>query len=113
MQQQDVLNTNTQQETLPNATTALVLGILSLIFCFAYGVPGLILGIIGLVLANKDRALYNINPTAYSKNSYNNSNAGRVCSIIGICLSLVFILFVAAILIFGFALGGFENIIKH
>lgn len=36
---------------LPNSTLVLVLGILSLIFCWCYGFVGLILGIIAVVLS--------------------------------------------------------------
>jgi hypothetical protein len=98
--EQENLSTSQGQENLPNGTTTLVLGILSLVFCFIYGIPGLILGIIGLVLGNKDRALYNSNPSMYLRGSYNNSNAGRVCSIIGICLSVLYIIFFAIVIIF-------------
>jgi hypothetical protein len=59
--QQDYLTQNPLQvqPPLPNATAVLVLGILSIVVCF-------ITGIIALVLANKDMALYNANPGAYS-----------------------------------------------
>ena len=35
-----------QMPPVPNATTILVLGILSIVFCWTYGVVGLILGIL-------------------------------------------------------------------
>ena len=85
---------------LPNATASLVLGILSIVFCVTYGTIGIILGIIGLVLANKDRKLYQANPEAYSIDSYKNSNAGRTCAIIGLILSAIFFLFAIAIFVF-------------
>lgn len=77
---------------LPNATTVLVLGILSIVTCFCYGVIGLTLGIIAIVLSSNDLKLYKANPTFYAKNSYNNLNAGRICAIIGVCLSAVTVL---------------------
>jgi hypothetical protein len=96
MEQQDILSSSIQKPSnlpaLPHATASLVLGILSLIFCFIYGLPGLILGVIGLVLANKDRSLYKLNPEMYSTTSYANSNAGRVCSLIGVILSALFLI---------------------
>ena len=55
---------------LPNATSTLVLGILSIVICF-------ICGIVALVLANKDIALYKNNPGLYSEASYNNVKAGN------------------------------------
>lgn len=90
MEQKDLLshfpNQNLQQN-LPNATTALVLGIISIIGSFCYGIVGLICGIIGLVLANKDKRLYQEAPDLYSQSSFGTSSAGRTCSIIGIVLS--------------------------
>lgn len=91
-------NSNQLLPALPNATTSLVLGILSLVGCFLYAVPGFILGIIGLVLANKDRKLYQLNPGMFSAASYSNSNAGRICSLIGVILSSICLLFVVIVI---------------
>lgn len=88
------------QQKLPNATAVLVLGIISIVSCCCYGVPGLITGIIALVLYNKDNALYQQNPTLYS--DYSNLNTGRILAIIGISLSVLYIL---AIVISGSILG--------
>lgn len=96
-----------QLPPLPNATASLVLGILSIVFCFTYGVIGVILGIIGLVLANKDRKLYLSNPGAYSADSYKNSNAGRTCSIIGLILSGLFFLFAIVVIVFAVSMSTF------
>lgn len=85
--QQDYLSQNPLQvqPPLPNATAVFVLGILSIVVCF-------ITGIIALVLANKDMALYNANPGAYSPSSLSNIKTGRICAIIGIALQLVVII---------------------
>jgi len=92
------------QIALPNSTPVLVLGILAILSCCCYGLPGLILGIIGLVLGNKDLALYKANPNAYTDSSYKNSKAGRVCSIIALILSALYVLLmIAFIIFFGFA----------
>ncbi|RZK77692.1 MAG: DUF4190 domain-containing protein [Pedobacter sp.] len=89
---------------LPNSTPVLILGILAILSCCCYGVPGLILGIIGLVLGNKDLALYRSNPNAYTESSYKNSKAGRICSIIALVLSALYVLLmIAFIIFFGFA----------
>lgn len=53
-------------QKLPNATAVLILGIASIITCCCYGVVSIILGIIGLVLANKDLKLYSQNPQEFS-----------------------------------------------
>lgn len=87
----DLLDSNQQPQALPNATTALVLGILSMVLCG----PGLILGIVGVVLANKDIGLYKNNPGYYSEASYSNLRTGRICSIIGIILTgLILLLYI-------------------
>ena len=83
-----------QPANLPNATASLVLGIISIVGAFCYGVVGVICGIIGLVLANKDRKLYQSSPELYSASSFSTSNAGRVCSIIGLILGALFLLLI-------------------
>ena len=75
------------QMSLPNATAVLVLGILSIVMCWCIGIVGLSMGIIALVLAKKSQKLYTENPTAYTIGSYKNLNAGKICAIIGTCLS--------------------------
>ncbi|MBL0184010.1 MAG: DUF4190 domain-containing protein [Chitinophagaceae bacterium] len=102
---------NQPPANLPNATAALVLGIISIVGAFCYGVVGIICGIIGLVLANKDRKLYQATPELYSSSSYSSSNAGRICSIIGLVLGGIFFL----IMIIYFILFGalFMDAIRH
>ena len=83
-----------QQVQLPNATAVLVLGIISIVGCLCYGVPGLICSIIALVLAKKDLQLYANNPEAYTMVSYNNLKTGRICAIVGVSLSALAFLFI-------------------
>jgi len=91
---------------VPNSTAVLVLGILSIVGCWCYGLPGIILGIIALVLGSKAKALYKNNPSQYSVGSSKNLNAGYICAIIGTCLSGICILVILAeIIFFGAALG--------
>jgi hypothetical protein len=100
MQPQDQLTPNYGgQQNLPNATASLVLGIISIVATFCYGI-GIICGIIGLVLANKDRRLYQAAPELYNPSSFSTSNAGRICSIIGTILSGIYILIIIIALIF-------------
>lgn len=84
------------QQKLPNATAVLILGIVSIVACCCYGLPGLIAGIIGLVLYKKDNDLYKINPTMYS--NYSNLNTGRILSIIGIVLSVLYLIYVIVLI---------------
>ncbi|MFN6378450.1 MAG: CCC motif membrane protein [Flavobacteriales bacterium] len=86
-----------QKQQLPNATAVLVLGILSLVLTCFYGL-GLVLGIIGVVLGNKGKKLYRSNPEVYL--GYGNLNAGWIMSIIGLCLSALYIIL---IVVFGAA----------
>ena len=79
-------NFNQMGMELPNANAPLVLGIISIATCWLYGVPGLVCGIIAIVLHKKNKAVYVTNPGLY-QNSYKNSNAGNVCAIIGVSLS--------------------------
>jgi hypothetical protein len=100
--QQNVFNSGNQPANLPNATAALVLGIISIVGALCYGIVGVICGIIGLVLANKDRKLYQATPELYSSSSYSTVNAGRTCSIIGLVLGSLFVL----LMIFYFIVFG-------
>lgn len=80
-----------EKQKLPNATAVLVLGILSILTCCCWGIIGLILGIVALILAKKDIALYIENPELYD--GYSNINTGRVLAIIGIILSTLYLIF--------------------
>jgi hypothetical protein len=91
------------QIALPNATAVLVLGIIGIVGCFCYAMPGLICAVIALLLSNKDLRLYNSNPGAYTAVSLSNLKAGRVCAIIGLSLSLLFVV----VAIFVIATVGF------
>jgi hypothetical protein len=82
-----------QQPSLPNSSGILVMGILSIVFCWVVGIPGLILGIISLSLSGKANTLYQQSPGVYSPSSYNNMKAGRVCAIIGTVLSGLYLLY--------------------
>ena len=93
------------REQVPNATAVLVMGILSIVFCWCWGVIGLILGIIGLILGSKAKKIYREDPDRFSISSYKNLNAGFICSLIGTILSGLYILVVVISLIFGLAIG--------
>jgi cobalamin synthase len=84
----------TGNQPVPNATAVLVLGILSIVFCWCYGIIGAALSIIALVLASNAQKAYNANPSAYSPGSYGNLKGGRVCAIIGLILSCLYLLLI-------------------
>lgn len=83
---------------LPNATAVLVLGIVAIVGCCCYGLPGLICGIIAIILAKKDMKLYAMNPSAYTPSSLSNLKTGRILAIIAIVLSIIYIIYVIFIL---------------
>lgn len=80
------------QRSLPNAGVVLALGIISIVSCCCYGLPGVICSIIALVLYSKDAQLYASNPEWYTPSSYNNLKTGRICAIIGLIPSILFLL---------------------
>ncbi|MFD2561141.1 CCC motif membrane protein [Aquimarina rubra] len=85
------------KQQLPNATIILIFGIVSIVTCFCYGILGLIFGIVALVLSKKAIELYNTNPELYT--GYENVKAGKICAIIGIVLSSLYLLFIIGYLV--------------
>ncbi len=108
---QENLNSNVfyQQRALPNSTASLVLGIISIVGCGLYGIPGLVCGIIAISLHNKDKKVYATNPNLYA-HSFKNSKAGYICGIIGLSLSILFMIFIIVWFLFVFSM---INNIKH
>ena len=89
-----VFNTNSgNQVPLPNAGGILAMGIISICMCWCYGIFGIALGIISLIMGNKALKLYKENPGMYTEASFKNANAGRICGIIGLCVSSLYIIF--------------------
>ncbi len=96
------INPQGLQQNLPNSTTVLVLGIISIaiVLCgccipFIPGIPsilGIVAAVIALVLASKDTNLYYENPELFTKKSFSNIKAGRVCSIISIVIAALIII---------------------
>ncbi|RYD69848.1 MAG: DUF4190 domain-containing protein [Sphingobacteriales bacterium] len=87
------------QQNLPNATAALVLGILAIPACCFYGIFGLIFGIIAWILGAGEVKKYNLNPAAYTESSYKNAKAGKICGMIATILSLLTIVFFILVIV--------------
>ena len=103
-----------QKQSLPNSTGALVLGIISIPTCFCYGFVGMACGIIALVLASKGSKLYKEFPENYTLSSYNNLNAGRICGIVGVSLSGIYLLFILFyIAVYGTLAFSFLNMMEN
>ncbi len=100
------------QQPLPGASTALTMGILSLVLTlFCCGPFGAIFSIIGLSNAKKAKKIHLQNPGEFT--GYENAKTGRILSYIGLALALIYLLFI--ILYFGaiiaiIAAGGLEGI---
>jgi hypothetical protein len=86
-------NIKAKKEALPNAVTALVLGVFS-ILTIGIGI-GTILGIIGLSMSGKSRKMYQENPDHYFDSGI--VTAGYVLSIIGTILGVLYIVLWAVI----------------
>ncbi len=91
--------TNASQ-TSGKAIASMVLGILSIITCLAYGILGVPCGIIAIVLAKKARLA--VQDGTAPASSLGMATAGRVCGWIGLILSslyliaMIIIIFIAA-----------------
>ena len=86
------------KQKLPGATGALVCGILSICLCFIYGIPGLVLGVVGLVQAKKAVVLDAANPGVYD--GISNAKAGKILSLIGTILSGIYVFLILIGLLF-------------
>ncbi len=104
---------NNLQTQIPNSVGTLVLGILSIPFCFCYGIIGLILAIVALILANNGLKEYNNNPDAYTESSLKNLKAGRICAFIGLGLSVIYFIIIIIALVTvgleGMSTNPFDN----
>jgi hypothetical protein len=93
---------NPVPQNLPNANLILILGILSILFCWWHfvSIAGIALGFIALVLANRESKIYHADPNRYTASSLNNVRTGRTCALIGLTISIIVFAFVM-LLIFG------------
>jgi len=102
------------QRSLPNSVAVLVLGILSIITCWCYGIIGIILSIIALVLYKDVKAMYKRTPEEFTYASLTNAKAGRVCAIIGLVLSALWLVIIILIYTLGLmAISGLDTFIDN
>ncbi|SDI50805.1 CCC motif membrane protein [Winogradskyella thalassocola] len=81
-----------EKQQIPNGTLVLIMGILSIIGCCCYGLPGLIFGIVAIILGGKATKLYMEAPESYS--GFGNVKAGRIMGIIGVVLSILMVAYI-------------------
>ncbi len=97
-----------EKQKLPHSKSALILGIVSIITaCCCYGVPGFILGLIGINEAKKAKAIHEENPDMYI--GLNNAETGRVTSIIGIVIGGLAVIW----LIYAISTGKYGEMMDH
>lgn len=80
-----------EEQKLPNVTAILVLGIASIVLCWCYGILGLLLSIVGLILSMSATKLYKANPEEYT--NYSSLKTAKTVNIVGLVLNILFIVF--------------------
>jgi hypothetical protein len=88
-----------EQQMLPKSLAVMIIGIASIPFSFVYGIPGLVLAIIALILAGSGGRALEANPALYTPGSISMRRAGKICGVIGLILSIIMTI-VWAIIIF-------------
>lgn len=95
------------QQSLPGASTVLVMGIISVVSTLtSCGLLGILFSIIALVKAKKAKRLYQQQPENYT--DYNSLKTGTLLAYIGLALSVIFLLFI--ILYFGIIIALFSSV---
>ncbi|MEW7281103.1 CCC motif membrane protein [Aquimarina sp. 2201CG1-2-11] len=104
-----------EKQTLPNSTVILVLGILSILGCCCYGIPGIIFGIVTIIMANKATTVYNENLELYSHTGLQNVKTGKILAIIGLVLSILYFIYsIFSIFLYGIlGIGTIYEIMKQ
>ncbi|MEA1873011.1 MAG: CCC motif membrane protein [Bacteroidota bacterium] len=81
---------NFMQQKLPNSGGILAMGIISIVsFCCCWGISGIVLGIIAIVMSVKAERIYIENPELFTLASYKNMRAGKITAIIGLSISVI------------------------
>lgn len=81
---------NFMEQKLPNSGGILAMGIISIVsFCCCWGISGIVLGIIAIVMASNAERTYRENPDLFSLSSYKNMRAGKTTAIIGLIISII------------------------
>lgn len=80
---------------------AMVLGICSILTCSCYGIVGLVTGIIGLYLAKQSKECSGGFENGFAK-------AGRICSLVGVILSALMIVYLVICFCLGFGFAFYD-----
>ncbi len=80
-----------EEQKLPSTGVVIGLGIASILLCWCYGVLGLILATVAIIIAGNSKKLYDQNPENYS--NYGSLKTGKIIAIIGLVLNILILLF--------------------
>lgn len=93
-----------EQQKLPNVTIVIVLSIIGFVCCCVAGIPGILFGGIGLILALKDEKKYKENPEGYS--NYSQLKTAKILAIIALAIGALYLIYT----IFSISqMGGMEG----
>ena len=94
-------------EDLPQAQSAMVMGIISIVTAFfCGGIVGLILGIISLSQVKKNQAMLDAEPNRWTSRSIDNLKTGRITAIIGVIIGSLYTLVMLFYFLFIFVYLG-------
>lgn len=100
MENLDEPNVPVVKQEAPNSSSALILGILSLLMP---GFVGFVLSIVGICVSNAGLRKYKESPDMYF--GYGNLNSGRIMSIIALIYHILVIVFCVVIIVLIFTAG--------
>ncbi len=80
-----------EQQKLPNVTIVIVLSIFGFLCCCFAGIPGILFGGIGLMLALKDEKKYKENPEGYS--NYSQLKTAKILAIIALAIGVLYLIY--------------------
>jgi ABC-type phosphate transport system permease subunit len=81
-----------ENQKLPNVTVAIILSIIGYVCCCIWGVPAIVLGVIGLLLLQSDLKKYRENPELYS--NFGTWKTARILCIVSIAIGAIYLSFV-------------------
>jgi hypothetical protein len=102
------LNQEKPKAMAPSAVAALILGVSACSVGWAYGIPGIIVGAIGLNIAGKAKAAFDLNPGLYRGERLiaEGLKWSRIGLIQGIILTVAYILYFVVIV--GLVMGRYR-----
>ncbi len=83
------------------AIASMVLGICGIVFCFCYGIIGIICSVLALVMHHNAVKMDGFE-SSYAK-------AGKICGIIGIVFGVITLILSVIVMILGFSINSYSN----